>query len=107
MKNTKIQQYICPNCGHEHLTSLNIHKKPHTNYTYTICQKAIEYELIEYMSFEKKAELIANETGIVLKRQTVCYHQYAFCDDFLHNQEQLINQLIKILKIEPSGIILL
>ena len=27
MKNTRIQQYICPNCGHEHLISLNIQKK--------------------------------------------------------------------------------
>ena len=45
------------------------------------------------MSFEKKAELIANETGIVLKRQTVCYHQYAFCDDFF-TQPRTINKPI-------------
>lgn len=104
MENTRLQQYICPHCKHEHVTSLNDHKKPHANYTYTICQKALEYELISYMSFEKKAEIIANETGIVLKRQTVCYHQYAFCEEFLDNQEQLINQLIKTLGIEPSGV---
>lgn len=104
MENTRLQQYICPQCGQQHVTSLNDHKKAYANYTYTICQKTLEYELIAYLSFEKKAEIIANETGIVLKRQTVCYHQYAFCEDFLDNQEQLINQLIKTLGIEASGV---
>ena len=102
--NIRLQQYICPTCGHEHVTSLNNHKKPYTNYTYAICIKAIEYELINYMPFEKKAELIEKDLGIKLPRQTVCYHQYAFCEEFLDNQEQLINQLIKILGIEPSGV---
>ena len=104
MENTWLQQYICPECGHEHVTSLNDHKKPHANYTYTICEKALEYELIEYIPFEKKAELIENETEIRLPRQTVCYHQYAFCEEFLATQEELINQLVTTLGIEPSGV---
>ena len=48
MKNTRIQQYICPNCGHEHLISLNIQKKSHIAIIHRLCQKALEYELIEY-----------------------------------------------------------
>ena len=104
IENIRLQQYICPTYGHEHVTSLNNHKKPYTNYTYAICIKAIEYELINYMPFEKKAELIEKDLGIKLPRQTICYHQYAFCEEFLDNQEQLINQLIKILGIKPSGV---
>ena len=98
------QQYICPHCGHTHETKSDKYKKPHTNYTTFICEKALEYELIDYMPFEKKAELIENATGIRINRQTVCYHQYVHSEEFLNNQEQLINQIIEILGIEPSGV---
>ena len=104
MENTRLQQYICPKCKRQHVTNFNEHRKPHANYTYAICIKAIEYELIENISFEKKAELIEKDLGITLPRQTVCYHQYLHCEEFLKKQEDLISQLSKILGIEPSGI---
>ena len=104
MKNTRLQQYLCKDCNHEHVTNFKEYKKPFANYTYRICEKALEYELIEYMSFEKKAEIIENETGIRLTRQTVCYHQYIYCEAYLEKQEQLIDQLIKNLGIETSGV---
>lgn len=104
MENIRFQQYQCPICKEGVITSLNKHKKQFTNYTYMICEKALEYELIEYMSFEKKAELIEEEIGIVLNRQTVCYHQYRYCEEFIEKEQLLINQLIECLGIEPSGI---
>ena len=103
-ENARLQQYICPECGAVVITSLKDHKKPNTNYTTSICEKALEYGLIECMSFEKMAELIENETGIDLNRQTVCYHQYCYCEEFLEKEERLINQMIKCLGIEPSGV---
>ena len=48
---------ICPNCGKTHCTSLENFIKRNSNYTYSICEKALEYEKIEYSSYQKKAEL--------------------------------------------------
>ena len=104
MENIRFQQYQCPTCKDTAITSLKKHKKQFTNYTYLICEKALEYELIEYLSYEKKAELIEKETGVVLNRQTVCYHQYRYCEEFIEKEQLLINQLIECLGIEPSGI---
>ena len=47
------KQYICPVCGKTHYMNLENFIKRHSNYTRTICQKAIEYESISYLSYQK------------------------------------------------------
>lgn len=65
------KQYICPDCKKTQVTSLENFIKRYSNYTRSICQKALEYESIFYLLYQNKAELIELENGIKLNRQTV------------------------------------
>ena len=98
------KQYICPKCGKTHCTSLEKFIKRYSNYTRTICEKSLEYESIEYLSFQKKAEFIELENGIRLNRQTVYYHESVYSDSFITRKEENLQKLLKECKIEPSGI---
>ena len=69
------KQYICPVCGKTHYTNLENFIKRYSNYTHAICQKAIEYESISYLSYQKKVEFIKLENQISLNRQTAFYHE--------------------------------
>ena len=97
------KQYICPDCKKTQVTSLENFIKRYSNYTYSICQKALEYESTSYLPYQKKAELIELENGIHLNRQTVYYHEYTYADSFITQKEEEIQKILKEMKIEPSG----
>ena len=98
------KQYICPECGKTHYTSLEKFIKRYSNYTRAICEKSLEYESITYLSYQKKAELIKLENGVKLSRQTTYYHESTYSDSFITQKEENLQKLIKECKIEPSGI---
>ena len=98
------KQYICPECGKTHCTSLENFIKRYSNYTRTICEKSLEYESIAYLSYQKKAELIKLENGVKLSRQTTYYHESKYSDSFITQKEENLQKLLKECKIEPSGI---
>ena len=98
------KQYICPECGKTHFTSLENFIKRYSNYTRAICEKSLEYESITYMSYQKKAEIIKLENGIKLNRQTVYYHESTYDKSFITQKEENLQKLLKETKIERSGI---
>ena len=98
------KQYICPNCNKTQVTSLENFIKRYSNYTRSICEKALEYESISYLPYQKKAELIELENGIRLNRQTVYYHESTYADSFITQKEDDLQKILKEMKIEPSGI---
>ena len=98
------KQYICPECGKTHFTSLENFIKRYSNYTRAICEKSLEYESITYLSYQKKAEIIKLENGIRLNRQTVYYHESTYDTTFITQKEENLQKLLKETKIKPSGI---
>ena len=98
------KQYICPECGKTHFTSLENFIKRYSNYTRAICEKSLEYESITYLSYQKKAEIIKLENGIQLNRQTVYYHESTYDTSFITQKEENLQKLLEETKIEPSGI---
>lgn len=102
--NIRKKQYICPECGKTHTTSLENFIKRYSNYSRAICEKSLEYESITYLSYQKKAELIKLENGIRLTRQTAYYHESTYAESFITKKEKHLQKLIKETKIEPSGI---
>ena len=98
------KQYICPECGKTHFTSLENFIKRYSNYTRAICEKSLEYESITHMSYQKKAEIIKLENGIRLNRQTAYYHESTYDESFITQKEENLQKLLKETKIEPSGI---
>ena len=98
------KQYICPVCGKTHYTNLENFIKRYSNYTRAICQKAIEYESIDYLSYQKKVEFTKLENNISLNRQTAYYHESTYVDTFITQKEGNLQKLLKEMKIEPSGI---
>ena len=98
------KQYICPICGKTHYTSLENFIKRYSNFTRSICNKAVEYESISYLSYQKKAEIIKLEHGLSLNRQTVYYHESTYADSYITQKEENLQKLLKEMKIEPTGI---
>ena len=103
-KNIRKKQYICPECGKTHITSLENFIKRNGNYTYSICEKALEYEKIAYISYQKKSELIELENNIKLNRQTVHYHESTYANTYITRKEKCLQKNIKERNIQPSGI---
>ena len=97
------KQYICPNCNKTQVTNLEKFIKRFSNYTRPICEKALEYESISYLPYQKKSELIELENGIKLNRQTVYYHESTYSDSFITQKEENLQKILKEMKIEPSG----
>ena len=97
------KQYICPDCKKTQVTSLENFIKRYSNYTRAICQKALEYESISYLPYQKKSELIELENGIRLNRQTVYYHESTYADSFITQKEEDLQKILKEMQIEPSG----
>ena len=98
------KQYICPECGKTHFTSLENFIKRYSNYTRAICEKSLEYESITYLSYQKKTEIIKLENGIQLNRQTVYYHESTYDTSFITQKEENLQKLLEETKIEPGGI---
>ena len=98
------KQYICPECGKTHFTSLENFIKRYSNYTRAICEKSLDYESITYLSYQKKAEIIKLENEIQLNRQTVYYHESTYDTSFITQKEENLQKLLEETKIEPSGI---
>lgn len=98
------KQYIWPNCNKTQVTSLEKFIKRFSNYTHSICEKALEYESISYLPYQKKSELIELENGIKLNRQTIYYHESTYSDSFITQKEENLQKILKEMKIEPSGI---
>ena len=89
------KQYICPDCNKTQVTSLENFIKRYSNYTRSICEKALEYESISYLSYQKKSELIGLENGIQLNRQTVYYHESTYANSFITQKEEDLQKILK------------
>ena len=90
------KQYICPECGKTHVTSLENFIKRYSNYTLAICKKSLEYESIAYLSYQKKAELIKLENELKLNRRTVYYHESKYLESFITQKEENLQKLLKM-----------
>ena len=101
------QQYSCssPKCNYTTVVSLEQHIDKNCNYTREIREKGLELEYIEHISHEKKAEIIQNEIGVKIPRQTVQYHEFEKSEQFIEKENKKIQNEIKNKKIESSGIL--
>lgn len=97
------KQYICPHCGKTLLTSLEPFISKFCNFSNDICEKGMNYDYIDYLSYGKKKELIRLENNVKIARSTVYYHASVFTESFLKRQEEINAELLKQKGIGPSG----
>ena len=93
------KQYICPNYNKTQVRSLENFIKRYSNYTCSICKKALEYEPISYLPYQKKVEFIELENGIKINRQTVYYHESTYADSFITQKEENLQKILKEMEI--------
>ena len=100
------QKYICPNkrCQFTIITHPNQYIEKYCNYTKEIKEKAVKYSLIQYSSYQNKAEYINLHYGTKISRQTIYNANNTLIDQLLHQKEQKILKEIKKLNIKSSGI---
>ena len=103
-ENIRRKQYICPVCNKTHTTNLEKYIKKYSNYTYSVCEKPVKSEFIEYKSYQKKAESIKDGLGVKLNRQTVYYHETKYSDSYITIREESNQKLLKEMGIQASGI---
>ena len=101
------QQYQCSSktCNYTTTASLEHFIEKNCNYTKDIRQKGLKLEYIEHISHEKKAEIIEDEIGFKIPRQTIQYHEFQKSKEFIENEEKEIQIELKKQNIKPSGII--
>ena len=101
------QQYCCSSskCNYTTIASLERFIEKNCNYTKDIREKGLKLEYIEHISHEKKAEIIQDEIGVKIPRQTIQYHEFKKSEEFLEKEEKEIQNEIKKQNIQPSGII--
>lgn len=97
------KQYICPDCNKTSVTSLEPFISKYSTYSYDICEKGLNYDYIDYLSYDKKRELINFENNIKIARQTIYYHESIYDEAFLIRQEEINQELLKQKGIEPTG----
>lgn len=97
------KQYLCPECHKTTVTSLEPFISKFCNYSNDICEKGLNYNYINYMSYGKKKELIHLENEINIARSTVYYHESIYSESFLKRQEEINMNLLKQKGIEPTG----
>ena len=99
------KQYICPDCKKTQVTSLEPFISKYSNYSYDICEKGLNYDYIDYLSYSKKSELIKFESNIKIARSTVYYHEseptgYFHYDEVRQDRAFFSNNVSKILQFE-------
>jgi predicted nucleic acid-binding Zn-ribbon protein len=99
----KKQKYICPKCGHSHVTQLTFVPKG-CNYTTDVQNEGLKQGLIEYKSLEKTAETIQNTHGCKPSIQTILNHMNKNEDIYLLNMEKKIEREIEEQNIDFSGV---
>ena len=97
------KQYICPNCGKTHVTSLEPFISKFCNFSNDICEKGLNYDSIEYLSYGKKKELMNFENNVKIARSTTYYHESVYSEPFLKRQEEILAELLEQKGITPSG----
>lgn len=97
------KQYICPDCKKTQVTSLEPFISKYSNYSYDICEKGLNYDYIDYLSYGKKSELIKFESNIKIARSTVYYHESIYDQVFIRRQEKINYDLLKLNGIGPTG----
>ena len=100
------QKYICPNkkCQFTIITHPNQYIDKYCNYTKEIKEKAVKYSLIQYSSYQNKAEYINLHYRTKISRQTIYNANNTLIDQILHQKEQKLSEKIKKLNIKSSGI---
>ena len=97
------KQYKCSDCGKTLYTSLEPFISKFCNFSNDICEKGVNYDYIDYLSYGKKKELISLENNVKIGRSTVYYHTSVYGESFLKRQEEITTELLKQKGIEPSG----
>jgi hypothetical protein len=100
------QQYICPNkdCRETTIVDLSEFIDPGSNYTKNFKSTVLEIKKIGYLSNQKVAEIIGFFTGVDVSRLSVFYLEDTLSDDYLDKRMDELNEMIKELGIEPSGV---
>lgn len=98
------QQYKCSSetCNYTTTASLEQFIEKNCNYTKDIHQKGLKLEYIEHISHEKKAEIIQDEIGFKIPRQTIQYHEFKKSEEFMENEEKELQNEIKKHNIQSS-----
>ena len=83
------QRYKCTDhaCSKTITTPLSKIVEKNCCYTKEIRKKGNEIEYLEHTSYEKKSELIENQYGIKIPRQTVQYHEFTKSKQYLSQKE--------------------
>ncbi|OPX58251.1 MAG: hypothetical protein A4E25_01771 [Methanobacterium sp. PtaB.Bin024] len=100
------QKFVCSNssCNFNYTTNLEKNIDKGCNYTINTREKGLDMGLISYMSYENMAEVYEIYTGINIPRTTVYYHQKELREEYLDKIEIKLDEAIKKLGIEPSGV---
>ena len=91
-------------CQFTIITHPNQYIDKYCNYTKEIKEKAVKYSLIQYSSYQNKAEYINLHYRTKISRQTIYNANNTLIDQILHQKEQKLSEKIKKLNIKSSGI---
>ena len=97
------KQYICPDCGKTLFTSLEPFISKYHTFSNDICEKGLDYDYIDRLSYGKKRELIVFENDVKIARSTIHYHETIFSEQYIKRQEELNLELLEMYGIEPTG----
>ena len=102
----KKQKYVCTDkmCKEHTRVCLKKFIDKHCNYTKNIRDFGLNTSLIDYLSYEKKADFMELIFGITIPRSTVYYHENILSDEYLARKEKEMSMMIKELGIEPEGV---
>ena len=102
----KKQKYVCTDkmCKEHTKVCLKKFIDKHCNYTKNIRDFGLNTSLIDYLSYEKKADFMELIFGITIPRSTVYYHENILSDEYLARKEKEMSMMIKELGIEPGGV---
>ena len=73
------------------------------NYTKEIKEQGLMQTKITYASYGSKAEIVNEQFGINISRQSIYLHEKELSPQYIFNKEQEIFKQIKLLNIKPSG----
>lgn len=103
LENFRKKQYICRDCNKTKVTSLEPFIEENCNYSWEICLKCLNYDYINYSSYERKTEMIEFENGVKMPRQTAYHFESKHSSEFLKQEEEAIVRLLEENGIDPTG----
>ena len=101
----RLQKYNHRNCDNSScMASAKSIKEKNCTYTKSVQEKSVLINLVNYESYEKKSEEIANQMGAKPHRSTLFYYHKKYSTELFEYLEHLQFKRIKELDIKASGI---